>query len=192
MTPVSRVLREKRSLLVPLALLATANAVVYLLGVAPLRARVAGMEQRGAQATVDSRAAGAQLEQARGTVEGRERATEQLRRFYEDVLPAGQAQARQLTYLDLAKMARGANLRVARRSQDQSSEKDSTLVRLDTTMVLEGSYSDLREFIYQVETAPAFVVIDDVTLARSSSEGGDLVLTLGLSTYFRADADRGR
>lgn len=189
MTPVSRVFREKRSWLVPLLLVALANAGVYLLGVAPLRARVAAMEQRAAQATSDVRAAAAQLELARNTVEGRARATEQLRKFYEEVLPGDQAAARRLTYLELAKLARGANLRVSRRAQDQEAEKESSLFRLDTSMVLEGKYADLREFLYQVETAAEFVVINDVALAQGR-EGADLVLTLELCTYFRPDCGR--
>lgn len=189
MTPVGRILREKRTLWLPLLLVAVANVVAYLLGVAPLRARVAAMERRSTQATQDVRAATAQLAQTQGTVDGRQRATEQLRRFYQEVLPVDQAVARQLTYLDLAKMARAADLRVMRRSQELSAERESSLTRLDTEMVLEGSYANLREFIYEVETAPEFVVIDDVALAQGK-EGGDLVLTLGISTYFRTGHGR--
>ena len=32
-------------------------------------------------------------------------------------------------------------------------------------MVLQGDYESLRQFIYELESAPEFVIIDDVTLA---------------------------
>ena len=31
-------------------------------------------------------------------------------------------------------------------------------------MVLQGDYENLRQFIYELESAPEFVIIDDVTL----------------------------
>ena len=37
-----------------------------------------------------------------------------------------------------------------------------------------------------LETAPEFVVIDDITLSEDDVEGGLLQLTLQLSTYFQA------
>ena len=43
-------------------------------------------------------------------------------------------------------------------------------MRLDTSMVLRGRYEDVREFIYDIETAPDFVVINDVTLAREQDD----------------------
>jgi Tfp pilus assembly protein PilO len=185
-----RVAREKRAWLVPLALVALVNLAVFLAGIVPLRASVAGMEARARRAAADLAAASAQLEQARATVEGRGRATEQLRRFYEEVLPPGQNAARRLTYLRLAQLARQADLRVTRRSQEQEVLRDSSLVRLDTTMVVEGGYDELREFLYQLETTPDFVVINDVSLAQKPDEEDALILNLDLSTYFRNDRDR--
>jgi hypothetical protein len=43
----------------------------------------------------------------------------------------------------------------------------------------------MRDFIYQLETAPEFVVIDNVQLAEGADRDGSLVVTLDLSTYFR-------
>lgn len=189
---LSRVLRDKRSWVAPLVVLAIANAAAYLLGVLPLRARVAAAEQRASAAAADLRVATAQHERARATVDGRGHATQQLKRFYEEVLPRDQATARRLTYLDLARMASAVDLRVARRAQKLERERNSDLVRLETTMVLEGRYDDVREFLYEIETASDFVVVDEVALARSAEdeERGRLVLTLGVSTYFRQDRGR--
>jgi hypothetical protein len=190
MSLVTRVVREKRALLGPLALIGAANLAVLLLGIVPMRARVSTMEARAVRASADVVTAGQQLEQAQRTVAGKARASEQLTRFYDQVLPVDQSTARKVTHLDLARLARDANLRVSRRKQAQEEDEDSALVRLDTTMVLTGSYADVREFLYQVETAPEFVVINDVAMAQTERTEGSLVLTLELSTYFRANRDR--
>jgi Tfp pilus assembly protein PilO len=50
--------------------------------------------------------------------------------------------------------------------------------------MLSGTYADMRAFIHQLETAPEFVVIDNVELTEGA-EGGVLGLTLELSTYYR-------
>ena len=54
-------------------------------------------------------------------------------------------------------------------------------------MVLSGSWPDVRTFVHELETAPEFVVIDNVELGEGA-EQGSLVLTLALSTYYRDSA----
>ena len=51
-------------------------------------------------------------------------------------------------------------------------------------MVLQGEYGSFRNFIFQLESAPEFVIIDDVTLSESGANE-PLTLTIDLSTYFR-------
>ena len=51
-------------------------------------------------------------------------------------------------------------------------------------MVLSGEWESIRQFIYDVESASEFVIIDDVTLSQNDP-GKPLTLTLELSTYFR-------
>jgi Tfp pilus assembly protein PilO len=67
--------------------------------------------------------------------------------------------------------------------------RESTLVRYTTKWELAGRYRDVRMFIHQLETAPEFVVIDDVSLSEEDNEGGLLALTLQLSTYYQAAAE---
>jgi hypothetical protein len=43
----------------------------------------------------------------------------------------------------------------------------------------------MRSFIHAIETAPEFVVIENVSLAEGSNEGS-LRLAMDLSTYFRS------
>jgi hypothetical protein len=56
-------------------------------------------------------------------------------------------------------------------------------------MVLTGTYSDVRAFIHQLETAPEFVVVDNIELGQGA-DGGPLGVTLHLSTYYRETASR--
>jgi hypothetical protein len=51
-------------------------------------------------------------------------------------------------------------------------------------MVLQCQYESFRDFIFQLESAPEFVIIDDVTLSESNANE-PLTLTIELSTYFR-------
>jgi len=44
----------------------------------------------------------------------------------------------------------------------------------------------VRTFIHALETAPEFVVIDDVSLREEDAEDGLLQLALQLSTYYQA------
>jgi Tfp pilus assembly protein PilO len=180
-----RALAEHRRLVSMLAVAFGANFLVYTVWVYPLSERVANIEQR-------DRAAGRALAQARidhaqasGTLTGKTRASAQLRTFYEDLLPRDLAGARRLTYLRLARLARAANLQYERSSYDPSIDTGSTLTRLQIQMVLSGSYADMRDFIYRLEAAPEFVVIDSVQLTAARSETGSLVATLRLSTYYR-------
>jgi hypothetical protein len=50
--------------------------------------------------------------------------------------------------------------------------------------VLQGDYESIRAFIYELEQAPQFVVIDQVTLLEAE-EGEPVTLTVTLSTFYR-------
>jgi hypothetical protein len=61
----------------------------------------------------------------------------------------------------------------------------SKLTQLKVELTLGGSYSGVRAFLHDLETAPQFVVIDNVALAESDSDD-QVALTLQLSTYYRS------
>ena len=176
---------EHRRLLVTLGVAFAANVLVYALLVYPLSQRVANVEQRDQAAEQALAQARTDHAQASGTLTGKARASAELATFYRDVLPQDLAGARRLTYLRLARLARESNLQYERASYEPSVETDSTLTRLQIQMVLSGTYADMRDFIYQLETAPEFVVIDNVQLAEGNDGNGSLVVTLDLSTYYR-------
>jgi Tfp pilus assembly protein PilO len=180
-----RAAAEHRRLVIGLSVALAANVLVYALVVYPLSQRVANIEQRNQAAAQSLAQARTEHAQANGTLTGKARAATELATFYRDVLPQDLAGARRLTYLRLARLARDSNLEYERSQYAPESDDDSTLTRLQIQMVLSGTYAEMRDFIYQLETAPEFVVIDNIQLAEGSNGNGSLVVTLDLSTYFR-------
>jgi len=180
-----RAVAEHRRLVLALGGAVVLNALVYGLGVYPLSERVANVAEREQAAEQALAVAKAEHDQAAGTLTGKSRAAAELMTFYQDVLPQDLAGARRLTYLRLARLARDAGLDYQRATYAPVVETGSTLTRLQIQLVLSGVYADMRDFIYQLETAPEFVVIDNVHLAEGADDGGSLVVTLDLSTYFR-------
>ena len=188
MTFFKRILVEKRVWLIPLALGIVANIGVYLLVVYPLAVKSAGAEDRAAAATQALQAAERDLAGARNLVAGKTRAEQELSTFYDKVLPTDLPSARRLTYATLPAVARKSNVKfIDRRSDVEPIKKDSQLgiFRIDTRW--QGDYESLRRFIYELESAPAFVIIDNVALAQSDP-GKPLELALKLSTYYRLRA----
>jgi Tfp pilus assembly protein PilO len=186
-----RVLTEYRRLVVVLAVLAIVNVGVFALGVYPLTARRPALERRAEQARAAQTAAQRDLAAAKAMVSSEDRAQGELKTFYQDVLPASLAGARRITYARLAQLARDANLRYGRRSYEPDAQYQGALRRLRITMVLEGEYRDVRRFIHAVESAPEFIVIEDVSLAEGAQPDAPLTLTLALATYYRDEADGG-
>jgi Tfp pilus assembly protein PilO len=187
---IRRVVREHRRVVVPLAVALAVNVVLYAAVVYPLAQRVANIEQRDRTAEEQLAAAQREHAQAAGTLTGKDRAATELTTFYTDVLPPDLSGARRLTSLRLAQLARESNLRFVHATYEPLLEKDRTLTRLKIEMLLSGSYSDMRAFIHQLETAPEFVVIDNVELGEGQ-EGSLLNVTLRLSTYYRDTASDG-
>ena len=189
MTLLKRVLTEKRALVLPVATAIAANVAFSAIAVYPLTVKVTRAERRAATVEQNLRTAETNFAAARALRAGINQANEALRRFYRDVLPLNLAGAREITYARLAQMAGQVNLEYERRSMTPERQPDSPLARLRTTLVLSGGYRNVRRFIYELETAPAFVVIEEVLLEQGTGDTADLVLTLGVSTYYRVESD---
>jgi len=137
-------------------------------------------------AAASLRAAEQDFAGAQALVTGKTRAEQELSTFYDKVLPADESHARRQTYTALPNLARRANVRFAERRTelDPAMPKNSRVGRLQIRMVLSGEWESIRQFIYDVESASEFVIIDDVTVTQNEP-GRPLTLTLQLSTYFR-------
>jgi Tfp pilus assembly protein PilO len=181
---VRRVVKEHRRAVIGLSAALAANVVAYAFLVYPLSrevADVAGRDERAASALLAARR---EHEQAAGTLTGQDRAATELTTFYTSVLPTDISSARRLVYLRLHQLARESGLKYARGSNAIIEERTRTLTRLKTELELGGPYPNVRTFIHQLETAPEFVVIDDVQLTEEDA-GNELRVNLQLSTYFR-------
>jgi len=105
--------------------------------------------------------------------------------FYEKVLPANLTTARRLTYASLPELARKTGVRYeARSASNEETEKNAKLGHMKIKMVLQGDYRNIRQFIYELESAPNFLIIDDLTITEKSANEAQ-TLTIDLSTYFR-------
>ena len=185
-----RVLREHRRLILPLAIALLVNVVVYVVVVRPLSDRVANIAQRDASADRSLNAARKEHAAATGTLTGKDRASQELARFYKDVLPRYFAAARRLTHTRVPKIAKQFNVDFYSSTVPSATRaRDSSLTRYTAKVELAGRYRDVRAFIHQLEASPEFVVIDDVSLSTEDTDGGLLLLTLQLSTYYQAAAE---
>ena len=181
-----RILAEKRALIVPLVLGVVANLVAYGLWVYPLGVKSAGAADRAAAATRSLQFAERELAAAHELVAGKSRADQALSTFFDQMLPADLRSARNLTYATLPALAKKSNVRlVDRRFEEGKREKNARLGVLNVHTAWQGDYESFRQFIYALESASPFVIIDDVTLTQSDSAKSLLMLTMELSTYFR-------
>lgn len=186
---VRRIVREHRAWIWPLAILAGANVLALVVGVLPMSRAVSGWEQRAQSAASDATAAAAELASATSTRDGRDNATRELAVFYRDVLPAHVAEARRLLQLKIAQLARAHDITFARSVASPETIRGSDLGRLKATIDLVGRYRDVRQFLYELETASDFVVVDTIQLSEGEDHSGPLDLTLEVSTYYKAGTD---
>ena len=190
MTFWQRVFAERRAAIVALIAGLVVNLVAYALVVYPRGVKSRGAAERANVAAAALRTAERDFAAAKALVTGKTRADQELSTFYDKVLPANESHARRQTYTALPSLARRANVKFAERRTDvdRSLPKNSRVGRLQIRMVLSGEWESIRQFIYDVESASEFVIIDDVTLAQNEP-GKPLTLTLALSTYFRLESN---
>jgi Tfp pilus assembly protein PilO len=181
-----RVLIEHRVAVIVLVVALAANVGVYWGLVYPLGERVADADNRAARADRTLREARREFDAAKGVATSKERAEAELKTFYADVLPTDLSAAHKVTYLNLAQLARAANLRIVRRTAAEGHDRGSVLDHLRIALTLEGQYEDVRGFVHALETSRDFVIIDNVQLDQARDGQTALVLKLQLSTHYRA------
>jgi Tfp pilus assembly protein PilO len=185
MIPIRRAFDEKRRLVVPIAAGLALNIILYVGVVYPLSANVRGAVQRHQDAARELISAEQDDRAARGLLQGKDRTGQALQTFYKDVLPTDLSSARSMTYLHLNQMAEQHNLRQSHRNAEPELNPRGALRRLRTSISLEGSYDDVRQFIHELETGSDFIVIDSVTLTQEADPTGPLHLAVDLSTYYK-------
>jgi Tfp pilus assembly protein PilO len=189
LTTVRRVLAEKRTLIVPVVIALLVNVALYAIVVYPLSKKVAGDEQEAESAAAALNAARRDFAAARATVAGKGQADEELRKFYSEVLPPDVSGARRITFLRIEQLAQQCSLRVERVTSDPKPQRDSDLVRFTYLASLSGEYRNIRRFIHELETAPEFLVLENVNLRQSEVENRGLNVEMEIATYYRAGAN---
>ena len=189
MTLLRRILRENRLLVSFVAGLLAIDFGLYVFAVYPWTNKVSQAETRVTVGELQLTQVMANYAAASETSENKINAYSELQRFYTDVLPLDLAGARSISFRILVKLAEDMNLVLERRSSVPEKDRDSMLARLRTSMVLVGEYEDIRQFIYELETAPEFILIEEVILTQGDESNDTLVLTLGVSTYYWAGSD---
>jgi Tfp pilus assembly protein PilO len=180
-----RVIQEHRRAVVLMAAGFAVNLFLYLAVVRPWDQSVATIEQRTLSAEQTRAAAEAEFKRANGTLTGKDRATKELDTFYSKVLAQDLSGARRLTYGRVQRLAQEYRLEYQSSRYAPVEERGSTLTKLKVNVEVTGSYNSMRGFIHAIETAPQFVVIENISLAEGSSEGS-LRLAMDLSTYYRS------
>ena len=182
-----RAVAEKRHLILPLAVGIIANIVLYVVVVFPLGHQVVSTEREERAAREQLVKARQDYNSAKATVTGKKDADSELQEFYKDTLPADESTARRLTFTKLAELAKQANVKLDHGTNEKSKEKGSSLSKLTTRYTLTGNYPDVRRFIYSLETAPEFIILENIGLSSSSDQqtARAVAMTLEIATYYR-------
>ena len=188
MTLLTRILHEKRTPITVVAIILAID-VVLVFAVYSWSTRASRAETRAAQAMEQRVQAQVTHAAVSATSANKTNADSELQGFYTEMLPSGLEGARIISSPFLVKLAEDTNLVLERRTSVPEKERESLLARLRTTMVLAGEYEDIRQFIYELETAPEFILIEEVVLSQGDESEEALVLTLGVSTYYWAGPD---
>lgn len=189
MTLLRRIAADHRRLVMAVGVLLVLDCLLYAVAVYPWSRRVAQAEADAAAAEGRLAQAGAAHRTAAETAASTSRDEDRLEQFYAEVLPPDFAQARAILSSLLDRLAADAGLVIERQSSAADQERGSRLSRLSTTMVLAGEYEDVRGFLHVLETAPEFVLVEEVVLGRGNESDTGLELTLGVSTYYRDPSD---
>lgn len=187
MLPTARILADRRLILSVIGVLAAANLVALAVVLGPLRGRVQTLSQRATVASLNAATAARELTEAKQTASGSLKAVGDLDRFYSQILPVNQPAARQMTFVRVAQLAREHGLEYDQRTFAQEAPQrtgEGVLTRATLTMSVFGTYRNLRQFLYALETGEDFIVIREVGVVRSD-EPNALEASLTLSTYFK-------
>ena len=189
MITARRVLHEKRALIVPIAIALLVNLALYLMVVYPLSKKVDGGQRQAEAAVAALNAARRDYAAAQATVAGKGQADQELQKFYTDVLPPDISGARRITFLRIDQLAQESGLRVDRQTSDPKPQRDSGLVKFSYRASLSGDYRNIRRFVHELETAPEFLVLENLQLRQSDIEDRELNVEVEIATYYRAGAN---
>lgn len=86
---------------------------------------------------------------------------------------------------EVFKSAKRSGLSVATAEYNSETFKDSSISRYAFTFPVEGSYRDVKRFLYDVESSRRPLVIEELSLASGKAGEGKTALRIRMSVYYR-------
>lgn len=178
--------REKRVLLIVLAVLLAVNTIFFFTYRVQYQNRLTALDERKKEAE-------AQLTQARSqrlAAQGRVAAYRQIERDIRVVYDSHwSTEEQRLTRLiaEVKHLAEVSGMPSRATSYTKTEREKKTVVGAETVGIVftvKGSYDQVRRLINLLELSDQFVIVDQVALS-SADEKGMLTLTLQLKTLFR-------
>lgn len=185
----SRVYHERRRVVLPLLVLLIANIAVLALVIWPLQRRVQAAADDDFRALTTMEEAKREDRDAKMAQSRKQEVDVGLAKFYKEILPRDLAAAQVLTQLWLTKVARENNVTFQQGTHRHAEVRDSRLTKVTSEATLSGTYRDIRRFLHTVESAPEFLIIEEVQLGDSGTSAqmnpkGELEIAIKAATYF--------
>ena len=188
-----RIFNERRRVLLPLVVTLIVNVAVLALVVFPLKRAVASAELSAREATATLASARREDLLAKQARTGKERADVELQKFYAEILPKSYAGATEVADYWLGVVADETGLTFRTGQWERETVRDSQLTKVTGKVTLTGEYANMRRFLYNVETAQEFVIVEKVELSQANTTQASSLLEVSLSvaTYYLSPAEPG-
>jgi len=185
----SRVYAERRAVVLPVLVLLVGNLAVLALGIWPLQRSVKAAEDEEYQALLDLEQARREDRDARMAETRKTEVDVELKKFYTEILPKDLASAQVATQLWLTRVAKQNGVVFQQGTHRHAEVRDSQLIKVTSEANLTGTYRDIRRFLFAVESAPEFVIIEEVQLGDTGAGSaqnptGELEIAIKAATYF--------
>jgi Tfp pilus assembly protein PilO len=156
--------------------------------VVPLQTSVAGLETARDSSILTLSQARNIERSAKAAMTSRQRADVELEKFYAEVLPRDLVTATKATNLWIQHAARDAGVTYTAAAFDYVPLRDSKLTRAFARITLSGRYPNIKKFLYALETAEEFIVVEKVELTEpggaTTSQQGVLEVSMTVATYY--------
>jgi len=183
-----RVYEERRGVALPLLVFLVANVAILALAVFPLQRSVAGDESDALDARMKLSRALIDNRKAKEARSRKEEADQELKKFYADVLPVDYPSSERLMVFWVWSAARQSRVQPVSTQAVAQPLHDSRLQRVSCHVTLRGDYQDILHFLYLLETAQQFVIVEKVELAQQgtalNNPNGTLEVGLDVATYY--------
>ena len=194
MSIARRIFTERRRVVLPLLIFLVLNVIVLAAVVYPLEQSLEGADAARTKAELALAKARKDHKDITDQRTSKTRADAELKKFYSEVLPKDFASARNLVNFWLGRIAEQSRLTYRAGQYDAEEVRGSHLMKFTGEVTLVGDYADIRRFLYEVETAQEFLVIERVALSQPGAVQGNAQLELALSvvTYYAPDKAVGK